>query len=124
MKRTTLESLSDGECIFSNGTDVLVAGKYLRLFRADGTFVTKFAPIRRPRRVAMLPGRTALVEGAADKAYHYLSLEEGRILWTCPQKGHSPWTAPTALPCPRMALPPMFCTTHSLRPWRQNKSVP
>lgn len=89
MRKTTLETLTDGECIYSNGTDVLVTGKYLRLFRADGSFVTKFAPIRHPLRVAMLPGRTALVEGAADKAYHYLSLEEGTILWTCPQKGHS-----------------------------------
>lgn len=88
MRKTVLEALTDSESIFSNGTDVLVAGKYLRLFRADGTFVTKFAPIRHPRRVAFLPNRTALVEGAADEGYHYLSLTDGVILWSCQQKGH------------------------------------
>lgn len=94
MRKTTLETLADGQGISSNGTDVLIAGKYLHLFRADGTFVAKFSPIRHPLRVAFLPGRTALVEGGADEGYHYLSLESGTILWSCQQQGRGHISGP------------------------------
>ena len=76
-----LKSIKSCEVIFSNGQDVLVGGKSLWLFRANGEFVKKVLPIRRPYKVAFLPNRTALVDGVADHAYYYLNLEAGEILW-------------------------------------------
>ena len=81
MARDILKSIKSCEVIFSNGQDVLVGGKPLWLFRANGEFVKKVLPIRRPYKVAFLPNRTALVDGVADHAYYYLNLEVGEILW-------------------------------------------
>ena len=81
MARDILKSIKTCEVIFSNGQDVLVGGKPLWLFRANGEFVKKVLPIRRPYKVAFLPNRTALVDGVADHAYYYLNLEAGEILW-------------------------------------------
>lgn len=81
MARDILKSIKTCEVIFSNGQDVLIGGKSLWLFRANGEFVKKVLPIRRPYKVAFLPNRTALVDGVADHAYYYLNLEVGEILW-------------------------------------------
>lgn len=86
MARDILKSIKTCDVIFSNGQDVLVGGKPLWLFRANGEFVKKVLPIRRPYKVAFLPNRTALVEGAEDHAYYYLNLETGEILWVTKKK--------------------------------------
>lgn len=87
MQSFPLDSVKDAFSIFSNGEDVLVAGKSLWLFRRDGSFVSKFKTIRFPRKAAFLPNRTAIVDGYGDKAYHYLSLDQGDILWSSVKKG-------------------------------------
>lgn len=86
-RNVSLESVKDAYSIFTNGDDVLVAGKNLWLFRTDGSFVTKFKTIYLPKKVAFLPNRTVIVDGHGDKAYHYISLDRGEILWSCNKKG-------------------------------------
>lgn len=92
MHNTTLTSIKDCNCIFTKGEDVLILGKCLWLFRTDGSFVAKLNGIRFPLKVAFLSDRKALVDGAGDGAYHYISLEDGTVIWSCPKKGRR--TAP------------------------------
>lgn len=87
MRNVSLSSITDAYYIFSNGEDVLVAGKHLWLFRADGSFVTKFAAIRLPMKAVFLPNRRVLVDGYGDKAYHYIALDSGEVLWRSNKKG-------------------------------------
>lgn len=87
MRNVRLSSIKDACSIFSNGEDVLVAGKHLWLFRADGSFVAKFATIRLPMKAIFLPNRTVLVDGYGDKAYHHIALATGEILWSSNKKG-------------------------------------
>lgn len=87
MGNDSLALVKDAYSIFTNGSDVLAAGKNLWLFRADGSLVTKFHSIRPPVKVAFLPNRTAIVDGQGDTAYHSISLERGEILWSSNKKG-------------------------------------
>lgn len=81
MAKDIRKTITKCEVVFSNGHDVLISGKLLWLFRANGEFVKRILPIRRPYKAIFLPNRTALVEGCADGAYYYLNLETGDILW-------------------------------------------
>ena len=86
MAKDILKFIKKCDVIFSNGQDVLVGGVHLWLFRADGEFVKKVLPIRRPCKAVFIPNRTALVEGAGDCAYYYLDLKTGEILWITKKK--------------------------------------
>lgn len=117
MRKITPKSIKDVYIIQSNGEDVLVANKYLRLFHADGTFVTKFSDFLYSWRFAFLPNRTALVDEKRRGTYHYLSLETGQILWSTMR------TCSTTEPRRPLAVSPdgtvvydLRCTSHNGKP--------
>lgn len=87
MARDILATIKRCDIIFSNGQDVLVAGKTIWLFRGSGEFVKKLVEIRRPLKAVFLPNRTAIVDSGVDYAYYYLDLKTGEILWTTKMKG-------------------------------------
>lgn len=87
MQTISLKTVKDCDSIFSNGSDVLLGGKNLWLFRADGTFVAKHTTIRNPSKAIFLPHNTVLVDGHGDGSYHYISLIDGEILWSSIKKG-------------------------------------
>ena len=87
MAKITLKSPKNGWYIFSNGKDVFISGSSLWLFRADGTFVKKYDTIRRASKAIFLPDNKAFVEGGSDRTFHYISLEDGEVLWSCPKVG-------------------------------------
>lgn len=88
MRKVTLDSVKDCDCIFSNGEYVILSGKNPWIFRQDGTFVAKLKTIRHAYVVVFLPQNTALLNGGgSDKYYHYVSLCDGQILWSCPKSG-------------------------------------
>lgn len=81
MPNVTIESVKDCDLICANDSHVLVSGRYLWLFRTDGTFVAKFKDIRHVDKVVFLPGNMALVDGT-DGSYHYISLSDGIVVWS------------------------------------------
>lgn len=87
MARDILSTIRKCDIIFSNGEDVLVAGKTIWLFRGNGEFAQKLEAVRRPHVVAFLPNRTALVDSGVDRVYHYLDLKSGDILWSTKMRG-------------------------------------
>ena len=87
MTKKTLLSVKDCDYICSNGRDVLVSGKTLLLFRADGTFIAEFPSIRQIHKAVFLHDNTALVESLKPHAYHYISLDDGTLLWSISKKG-------------------------------------
>lgn len=93
MARNIMASIKNGNIIFSNGDDVLVAGKTMWLFRTNGEYIKKLAAIRRPHKVAFLSNRTAIVDSGMDYAYYYLDLQTGDILWTTKMKCRRSWDA-------------------------------
>lgn len=86
MPRDVLKSIKTCDAVFSNGQDVIVGGRSLWIFRSTGEFVKKVLPVRWPCKAAFLPNRTALVESLADRAYYYLDLKTGEILWITQKK--------------------------------------
>jgi len=87
MPKPKLHTIKNCDAIFSNGSDVLICNRKLSLFRRDGTFVSTFSILRNPSKIAFLPNNTALVDGLGDRAYHYISLTDGALLWSSPKKG-------------------------------------
>lgn len=85
MREFTLADVKDCGSIHSNGKTVLAFGKYLNIFRTDGSFVAKVKSIRNPYKAAFLPGNTALVDGKGF--YYYISLDSGEIWWASAKKG-------------------------------------
>ena len=87
MRRITLDMVKECSLIETNGEDVLLFAKKLWLFRADGSFVCQVESARWPTKVIFLPDRMAFVDGGADGYYHYISLTDGKILWSILKKG-------------------------------------
>ncbi len=87
MDRVGLHSVRDCDMMVTNGTDVLASGKSVWLFRSDGTFVAKLGSLRRMWKAAFLPNHRALIDCYGDGSYHYVSLEDGTVLWSVPKKG-------------------------------------
>lgn len=87
MMSITLKTVKDCSMIYSNGESVLLFGKNLWVFRADGSFVAKHKTIRNPSKCAFLPGNKALIDGGGDGSYHYISLDSGEIIWSTLKKG-------------------------------------
>ena len=87
MRNVTLKTPKECDSIFTDGTSILAAGKKLWLFRVDGSFVATFKMIRDPHKVAFLPQNTALIDGGGDGSYHYISLNDGSVLWSSLKKG-------------------------------------
>lgn len=87
MKTTTLSSLKDCSCIYSNGQSVLVAGRRLWLFSTNGSFIAQYPYITNPCSICLLPDNTAVVNGGGDKHYHHVSLTNGQVLWSVPKQG-------------------------------------
>lgn len=85
MTTFTLSSVKDCEYICSNGKDVLLSGKNLWLFRADGTFVARYKTIRGIYTAAFLPGNTVLVQSMKG-FYHHIALDDGQVLWSSEKK--------------------------------------
>lgn len=83
-----IPKVKDCTSIYSDGNTVLLCGKYLWIYRADGTFVSKHRTIRNPYKVSFMPGNTALVDGSGSKSYYYITLDTGEILWSSNKKGH------------------------------------
>ncbi len=87
MRKITLDTIKECNFIETNGEDVLLFAKKLWLFRADGSYVCQVESARWPTKVVFLPDRTAFIDGGADGYYHCISLSDGKILWSVPQKG-------------------------------------
>ena len=87
MRKITLDTIKECNFIETNGEDVLLFAKKLWLFRADGSYVCQVESARWPTKVVFLPDRRAFIDGGADECYHCISLTDGKILWSIPQKG-------------------------------------
>lgn len=94
MHTITLNKIKDCGIICSDGKSVLVLGKYLWIFREDGSFVAHNKEVRRPSKAVFLPGNMALVDGNKDRTYYYISLETGKTVWSSSQKGKRMMCAP------------------------------
>lgn len=80
-------SVKDCDVVFSHQNTVILSGRNPWIFRKDGTFVAHLKTIRNAYRVAFLPRNMALMESSVNRAYFYVSLDNGKILWRVPQKG-------------------------------------
>lgn len=87
MRRFDLSSVEDCEIIFPHGDYVVLSGKNPWIFRKDGTYVAKLKAIRQAYNMKFLPGNMVLMDGFADRSYHYVSLDRGEVVWSCPKKG-------------------------------------
>lgn len=87
MANNMLRIIKDCHSVFSDGQYVLLAGRKLWIFRTDDTFIAKLELIRKPSKAVFLPNNTALVDGDGDGHYHYISLENGELLWSSIKKG-------------------------------------
>lgn len=92
MRKNDLSSVTDCEVIFTNGDYVILSGKNPWIFRKDGTFVAKLKSIRRAYDILFLPGNEVFLDGRADLAYHYVSLQDGRTFWSTPKSGKRDFT--------------------------------
>ena len=70
----------------SDGKYVLLLGKYLWVFQVDGSFVAVHKTVRNPFKVIFLPDNTVLVDSLNNKAYYYICLETGQVLWSSAKK--------------------------------------
>lgn len=100
MSTVDLSCVKDCELIFTQGENVVLSGKRPWIFRKDGTFVAKLKSIRQAYNVFFLKENTIFVGSQASRSYYHISLEDGRILWSAPQKGKR-----TLIP-DKYALPP------------------
>ena len=87
MRKVELGSVRDCDMIYAYEDNVILSGKNPLLFRKDGSFVTKYKTIRNAYNMVFLPGNFSLIDGGLDQSYHYISLDTGELLWSCPQKG-------------------------------------
>lgn len=82
----TLKSIKDCSSIYYNGGNVLIKGRNLRVLRTDGSLVCWNKEIGRPLETALLPGNMALVDSTAKKAFYYISLDTGEVVWSVKHK--------------------------------------
>lgn len=87
MRTFSFESVSDCEVIFCQDDSVVFSGKNPWLFRKDGTYIAKYKKIRNAYEMVFLPENMILMDGSGDQAYHYISLDDGKEIWSLPQKG-------------------------------------
>lgn len=82
MKKIELSTVKDCGYIRDCGEFVVATGKFLWVFRKDGSFVSKSKTIRYPGKLLFLPPDRIFVEGRADYQYHYVDLLTGDDIWT------------------------------------------
>ena len=87
MRKFDFNSVKDCEMVFSQGEYVILSGKNPWIFRKDGTYIAKLKQIRNAYNMVFLSGNMVLMDGMVDLNYHYVSLETGEIIWSCPKKG-------------------------------------
>lgn len=89
MRRTTIETVIDGELIFSTDKYVVISGKHPWIFRRDGTFIATLKSIVKAYNMVFLPDNTVIMSSLAQHKVYHVSLETGSILWMVPHKKRS-----------------------------------
>lgn len=92
MRKIDLGSITDCEVIFSHDDTVILSGKNPWIFHKDGTFVAKHKTIRNAYKMVFLPENMVLMDGAVDRAYHYVSLDSGKLEWSISKMGRRSMT--------------------------------
>lgn len=87
MEQITLAAVKDCGTIYCDGKTVLLLGKKLWVFRTDGSFVCKLNEVQNPYKAIFLPGNMALIDSMRSRAYYYVSLDTGGIVWRSPKTG-------------------------------------
>ena len=87
MTNNIIDRIKDCSLIFSSGNTVLLCGKYLWIYRIDGTLVIRHKEIRNPLKVMFLPNNTAIIDASGSRTYFYVSLDTGEIIWRSIKKG-------------------------------------
>lgn len=82
MRKIDLSTVKDCDRIWECGEYVVATGKFLWVFRKDGSFVAKSKTIRRPGKLYFLPPDKVFVVGGADYQYHYINLLTAEDIWT------------------------------------------
>lgn len=74
--------VKDCSCVQKYGSTILLTGKKMWIFREDGTFVGSPAGVLYPNKVIFLPGNKLLADDVYHSRYHYISLDDGSVIWT------------------------------------------
>lgn len=86
MENISLDMVKDCSAVYCDEKNVLLLGRYLWVFRTDGTFVCRNKEMRNAYKAVCLPGNMALIHIEHKQRYYYLSLETGDIVWSCGEK--------------------------------------
>lgn len=87
MEQITPAAVKDCGILYCDGKTVLLLGKKLWIFRTDGSFVRKLNEVQNPYKAIFLPGNMALIDSVRSRAYYYVSLDTGEIVWSSPKTG-------------------------------------
>lgn len=84
MSKTDIEKIKGKYFIFSNQNFVVLIGKKLYIFRADGTQIACRPDVPHAYKVAFI-SENKILTGGGKNAYHLISLEDGAEIWSIPQ---------------------------------------
>lgn len=88
MSKNYIEKISDCQTIEYNGHYVVLLGKHIAIFNADGDMIAKRTDLRNVFKVLFTSSNSMLIDCGTQKAYIMLSLEDGSELWRISQPKH------------------------------------
>ena len=83
--KNDLNKISGCFSIDYNGRYVVMTGKYLAIFNADGDMIAKRTDLRNVFKILFTSSNSVLIDCGPQKAYIMLSLEDGSELWRISQ---------------------------------------
>lgn len=92
MRKLTFQSVDDCEVIYQYGDTLVLAAKHPWIFRKDGTYIARLKKVNRAWQMLFLPNNIVFMDGDGDRSYHYVSLDDGQLLWSFPKKGKRDFT--------------------------------